>query len=168
MKKQWTPDIWLVIFMLALATILFFITFFRFFNLNFFIGSFSLTHWFSLIGGLFIAFFTPIYSFTKRIKPQYLKWMLRTHIFGNLFSFVLISIHFAQQISRPAEFYPDLGTGVTLYVIMLLMVPTGILQRFRFTKNFGRQPRTFHTYIPFFFYAIIFIHILRGFNILAL
>jgi hypothetical protein len=167
LKKQWTQDIWLVIFLLALTTIFLFVSFFRFMDLNFFIGPFRFTHWLSLAASLFIAIFTPIYYVLKRKRPKYLKWMLRTHIFGNLSSFMLISIHFAQQISRPAAFYPDLGTGVILFVIMLIMLPTGILQRFQFTTKFGRHPRIFHTYLPFFFYTVILIHMLHGFGILG-
>ena len=165
MKKQWTPDIWLVIFLLALTTILLFVSFYRFVDLNFSVGPYRLTHWFSLTGSLYIAIFTPIYFVLKRKRPKHLKWMLRAHIFGNLSSFMLISIHFAQQISRPAAFYPDLGTGVTLFVIMLVMLPTGILQRFQFTTKFGRHPRIFHKYVPFFFYMVILIHMLQGFGI---
>lgn len=165
MKKQWTPDIWIVLFFLALSTILLFVSFFRLINLNFSIGPYRLNHWFGLIGSLFIAFFTPIYYVLKRKKPNHLKWILRTHIFGNLFSFLLISIHFAQQISRPAAFYPDLGTGVSLFVIMLIMVPTGVFQRFRFIANIGRYSRLFHRFVTFFFYLIILFHMLHGFGI---
>ena len=165
MKKQWIPDIWLVFFLLTLTAIFLFVSFFRLININFSIGPFRLTHWFSLIGSLFIAIFTPIYFVLKRKRPKHLKWMLRIHIFGNLSSFMLISIHFAQQMSRSAAYYPDLGTGVTLFVIMLMMVPTGILQRFQFIAKFGRHPRIFHTYIPFLFYMIIFVHMLHGFGI---
>ena len=117
MKKQWTPDVWLVILLLVFTTFFFFVTFSRLINLNFIIGPYRFTHWLSLTGSLFIAIFTPIYYVLKRKKSKHMKGLLRTHIFGTLSSFMLISIHFAQQISRPAAFYPDLGPGIILFII---------------------------------------------------
>ena len=35
---------------------------------------------------------------------------------------MLISIHYAQQVGRPAAFYPDLGTGLALYIVMVTLV----------------------------------------------
>ena len=159
-------DIWVTTFLLIATIVFSFAAYFRWINLNFFIGQFRFSHWLSLIGTLFIATFTPIYYIQKRKRPKYLKEMLRIHVFGNLISFMLISIHFAQQVGRPAAFYPDLGTGVTLFVIMLTMVPTGFIQRFKITRIFGRHVRLFHTYIPFLFYLLILLHMLHGFKII--
>ena len=42
------------------------IVYLRLFNLNFLIGPFRLTHWFTWIGTLFIAIYTPIYHAAKQ------------------------------------------------------------------------------------------------------
>lgn len=88
-------------------------------------------------------------------------------MYGNLFAFMLISIHFAGQISRPAKRYPDLGTGIALYAAMTLLVGTGISQRFHLIPKIKPQTYRFlHTGAAVTFYLIIVIHILHGLGII--
>jgi hypothetical protein len=88
-------------------------------------------------------------------------------MFGNLLAFALISVHFASQISRPAAHYPNLGTGLALYVALILLVGTGISQRFHLTQKIKPQTYRFlHTGAAVTFYLIIVIHILHGLGIL--
>jgi len=127
------------------------------------IGPFRLTHWFVWTGTLYIAIAVPIIAILKKHRPQKYKTLYRTHVFGNLLAFLLISLHFAGQISRSATSYPELGTGITLYAAMVLLVGTGFLQRFQLTPNVKSQSYRFiHMGAAVAFYLIIVIHILHG------
>ncbi len=145
-------------------------TYLRWFRLHFtldlFIGSFYIHHWFSWIGTLFIAVFTPAYYVLKRRYAKRFKTLLNLHVFGNLIAVMLVSIHFAQQIGRPPQFYPDLGTGIVLYATMIFLVVTGFFQRFQIPKSARRYWRFLHTGMTVTFYMVIIIHILHGLEIL--
>jgi Na+/H+ antiporter NhaA len=131
------------------------------------IGPFRLSHWFVLIGATYVAFAVPIIAVLKKRHPQRYKTLLRTHVFGNLLAFMLVSLHFVSQISRPATSYPSLGTGLVLYIAMLLLVGTGFLQRFQLTPNIKPQfYRFIHVSSAFAFYLIIVVHILHGLAII--
>jgi hypothetical protein len=41
---------------------------------------------------------------------------MRFHVFGNLLFFALISMHFAAQVGRPAANFPELGTGLAMFM----------------------------------------------------
>jgi hypothetical protein len=136
-------------------------------HFGFFVGPFRANHWFVWIGTLYIAFTVPIVAILKRRYLSKFLALFRVHIFGNLLAFLLISLHFAGQISRPAEFYPDLGTGLALYIIMLLLVVTGFTHRFQLIPRIMSQTRKFvHVGLSFSFYIIIGIHILHGLGFL--
>jgi len=157
--------------LIVLATIYLMVaTYLRWFLLHFtldlFIGSFYIHHWFSWIGTLFIAVFTPAYYILKRRYAKRFRTLLKLHVFGNLLAVMLVSIHFTQQISRPPQFYPDLGTGIVLYAAMIILVATGFLQRFQFAKSLGRYWRFIHNSVTVTFYLIIIVHILHGLEIL--
>lgn len=130
------------------------------------VGPFFIHHWFSLTGTAFIAFFTPFYYVLKRRSPHLLRGLLRVHVFGNLISVLLISNHFGHQLGRPAEFYPDLATGIVLYPVALLLVLTGFLMRFNFGVKNRRNWRFIHSSLTVTFYAIILVHVLHGFGII--
>ena len=78
----------IILITIALAIIVYL----RFFDLNFFVGPYRLTHWFTWIGTAFIAIFAPIFYVAKRKYPLKTKSFLRVHVFGSLFSFMLITI----------------------------------------------------------------------------
>ena len=101
------------------------------------------------------------YYWKKRNNPASLKNLLKVHIFGNLFAFMFVSIHFAQQMSRPSQFFPYLGTGIVLYPTMLLLVATGFIQRFLAYKN-KNSLRFIHGALTLTFYLTIIVHILHG------
>jgi uncharacterized membrane protein YidH (DUF202 family) len=160
-------EFWLAVVIILVTIPLSVATYFRWFQLNFFVGPFRYTHWLSWIGTLFIAFFTPAYYVLKRRYPKKLKVLLRIHVFGNLISFLLISIHYAQQVGRPPRFFPDLGTGLVLYIVMPLLVATGFLHRFQILKSIKPHlNRFFHVSITLSFYLVIIVHILQGLNVL--
>ena len=93
---------------------------------------------------------------------------MRAHIFSNLFSFMLISIHFAQQMGRAV--HPEDRTGLTLYIIVLLLVATGFLHRFRILGKGRIYPphrnRYLHLSVTTAFYIVIIIHILHNLGML--
>src|SRR4030042_2772496 len=88
-------------------------------------------------GVLFIAVATPIYYLLKRSYPTHKRSLLGVHMFGNLISVMFVSIHFTQQISRPAIAYPSLGTGIVLYPTMVLLVLAGFVLVFGLPKKYG-------------------------------
>ena len=112
-----------------------------------------------------MAFAVLLFSTFKRRAPLKMKALLRIHVYGNLLAFLLISIHFASQISRPT--LPDLGTGLALYIVMLLLTATGFLQRFRIVPGLKLQSNRFlHVSVAISFYILIGMHILHGVGII--
>ena len=82
-------------------------------------------------------------------------------------SFMLITVHFTQQISRPEAFFPDLSTGLLLYIVMPILVLTGYLHRFRIFKKIDpHSNRYLHVSLTLTFYLTIIVHILQGLNII--
>lgn len=153
---------WVALSLLLITAFLMFAVYFDLLQLHIYIGPYYVHHWLSWIGATFIALFTPIYHWIKRRKPQSFKTLLGVHVFGNLTAFMFVSIHFTQQISRPAQFYPDLGTGIVLYTSMLFLVSTGFLSRFPIIKSAGKSLRFIHLSVTVTFYLIILVHILHG------
>jgi len=136
-------------------------------SFGFFVGPFRASHWFVWIGALYIAFAVPIIAVSKRRFPNKFAALFRVHVFGNLAAFLLISLHFVGQITRSATSYPELGTGLALYIIMILLVATGFTHRFQLIPRIKAQTRKFvHVALSFSFYIIIGIHILHGLGFL--
>jgi hypothetical protein len=154
--------------LIILVAIFFFVaTYLDWFDFGFFIGSYRFNHWLVLIGSLYIVLAIPIYSILKRRYSAEIRKFLGFHVFGNLTAFVLISIHFSSQISRPAAYYPDLGTGLALFLSMLFLVAAGFSQRFGIVKRVKPQTyRLIHVGLALSFYLIIGIHILHGLGFL--
>ncbi len=155
---------YLVLSLLILLTtiILSIATYNRWWQLRFEVGPVYFSHLLGWIGTSFIALYTPIYYLLKRRVQRIFKTLLNIHTFGNLIAFTLISTHFFQQIGRPREFYPDLGTGLALYITVCLIVLTGFLQRFQLANRLLKHWRFIHTSLAVSFYIIIIIHILHG------
>ena len=136
-------------------------------HFGYFVGPFRANHWFVILGTFYIAFSVPIITKLKQKHNSKFLSLFRVHVFGNLLAFLLISLHFAGQISRPAEFSPDLGTGLTLYIIMILLVASGFTHRFNLIPKIKSQTRKFvHVGLSFSFYIVIVIHMLHGFGFL--
>ena len=136
-------------------------------NFGFFVGPFRLHHWFVLIGALYLVLAVPVFSISRRRHPNHARSLLRLHMFGNLSAFALISLHFTSEISRPVEYFPNLGTGLASYIALILLVATGIFQRFPLTLKIRAQTYRFlHTGAAVTVYLIIVIHILHGLGLL--
>lgn len=136
-------------------------------SVSFFLGPLRLSHWFVWIGTLYIAIASPIFAYLKRRFPQRYARLRSFHVVGNTLGFLLISVHFAGQISRPPDRYPELGTGLVLYIAMLILVATGFLLRYQLIPRISLQSLKFvHVGTAFAFYLVIIVHILHGIGIL--
>jgi hypothetical protein len=156
-------DFWVATAILIATILLMLVVIFHWVSIGFYVGPFRLSHWFVWIGTIYVAFAVPIIAVLKKRHPQRYKTLFRTHVFGNLLAFMLISLHFASQISRPATSYPELGTGIFLYTAMVLLVGTGFLQRFQLIPSIKSQSYRFiHVGSAVAFYLIIIVHILHG------
>ena len=162
LKHYRSQEFWLSIIILLVTVIFSVVAYIRWYSLTFFVGSLFFVHWLSLIATVFIAVFIPIYYVLKRKKPQNRKILLRIHVFGNLLAFLLISIHFAQNVGRLADFYPKLGNGVVLFLVLTITVATGFLERFQPREKWVRYTKFVHRYIVAIFYVVTLIHVLQG------
>lgn len=160
------PIFWIALLLIIATPILMYSVYADILQLHIYVGPYYIHHWLSWIGATFIAIYTPIYYLLKRRNPQRIKNLLIIHVFGNLLAFMFISVHFTQQISRPAQFYPDLGTGIVLYAAVFLMVATGFSMRFRIASTAIKALKFIHTSTTVAFYLIILVHILHGLGVI--
>jgi hypothetical protein len=152
-------------FLILVSLILMGLIYFDWVSTGFMVGSYRFHHWNVLIGTFYLAVVTPVFALLKRSKPESLRNLFRVHVFGNLLAILLISIHFASQLSRPLQFYPDLGSGIGLFSAMGLLAFTGFFLRFRLTVGRGRRIfRWVHVLAVVSFYLVIVVHALHGFG----
>ena len=158
-------DFWVATATLIATVTLMLVVILHLVRIGFLVGPFRLSHWFVWIGTIYVAIAVPTIAILKKRHPQRYGPLFRTHVFGNLLAFMLISLHFASQISRSPA--PEFGTGITLYIAMVLLVGTGFLQRFQLIPSIKPQSYRFvHMGSAFAFYLIIILHILNGLAIL--
>ena len=139
----------------------------RWFSFAYRICPYRAIHYIAFAGTFYIAINVILIAFLKRRYPQKTNLLTKAHIFGNLASFLLISLHFAGQLGRPADFYPQLGTGLALYLVMALQVYTGLAFRFNEKRFLNPLTKRFvHTGLALAFYIVIIVHILHGLNII--
>ena len=168
MKRAILLSAWIIIISTAVIEALIFLHMVRlpFIQVNVFWVTNSLTHWIGWIGTLYIAFTTPFLPIVRRKAPIYFGKTLSIHIIGNLIAVLLVSVHFAHQVTRSASAYPDLGTGVVLYAAMMLLVATGILRYSGIGKRFAKQLIFLHPAFAVTFYTVIILHILHGISLI--
>ena len=155
------------LFLVLISALLFTLIYFDLISVGFVVGPYRFHHWSVIIGSFYVAIISPFFSVLKRSKPDSLRTLFRVHVFGNLLAFVLVSIHFAGQLSRPLEFYPDLGSGVGLFGAMGLLVFTGFFLRYGLVAGgLRRFLRVIHVLSVVFFYVVIIVHALHGFGII--
>ena len=157
---------WISILLLCLTDLLFIASYFRWFNFGTVVGPYRLNHWLAWLGFLFIGIHVPLFVTLKRRYVNRIRLFLGIHVVGNLLAFMLISIHFATQISRPSQFYPDLGTGLALYIIMPALVTTGFLLRFNLITKYRKSWRFLHTGLVVSLFILLLVHILQGIQLL--
>lgn len=153
------------LFLVLISMIFMALIYFDLINVGFLVGSYRFHHWLVIVGSFYVAIISPFFAVLKRIKLNSFRSLMRVHVFGNLLAFVLVSIHFAGQLSRPLAFYPDLGSGVGLYFAMALLVFTGFLLRYGLVSGGSRRfLRLIHVLSVAFFYLVILVHALQGFG----
>jgi hypothetical protein len=129
---------------------------------GFFLGPFRFSHWMTWIGSIFVGVYAPLYHILKRRYPQRFNLLIDIHSFGFLIAFMLISIHFAGQLGRSP--LPELSEGIALFVTMLLLVSTGVIQRFwrpqrkPYVRYTPRSNLWLHTSLITTFYIIVVVH----------
>jgi heme A synthase len=134
-------------------------------GMSFFIGQFRFSHWLTIIGTSYIAIATPTFVVLKRFYPKKISGLFRLHIFGNLLFFALISIHFASQMGRPAANFPELGTGLVMFIAMSAQIASGFTQRFMTANRYFKTNKFIHASLIMVFFAIILFHVLHGLGI---
>jgi len=131
------------------------------FGLSFFVGDLFFVHWVGLAATVFITVMVPVYYVLKRKRLKKIKLLLRVHVFGNLLSFLLISVHFAQNMGRLFGLPSKLGDGFVLFLVMSIIVATGILVRFGAKMKFVRYLKFVHSYGVVVFYFVVAFHVLQ-------
>ncbi len=121
----------------------------------------SITHWVGWAGSLTVLAVTAWYVYRKRARRSPSAGALRLHAFGNLVGFLLVSIHFAQQVSRSPANYPELGTGVVQYAAMIILVSTGFTTLFAVRPGWARYYRFLHPAAALTLLMTIILHIIH-------
>ena len=166
MKYYRNLEFWLTVTLLLATLILSIMAYFFWYNLTFFVGSYLFIHWLGLIATTFVVVSIPIHYVLKRKRPRSAKLILKIHVFENLVAFLIISIHFAQNVGRLAMSFNRLGEGFVLYLFLFLIVATGVLERYQTSGNLLRYTKVIHKYTVIILYLIILFHLLEGFNII--
>ena len=172
MKISHHIDFLIALSIVIIAVILSVLVYDRILRVNFFVGTLRFSHWLSIIGTIGIAVATPLFTLLKRAYPVNWTRITRFHIFGNLIFFTLIAFHFATQIARPLSNFPELGSGIAMFLAMSLQIISGFTQRFRsqrtsYTKLINPQTNRFlHASLVMVFYFAILLHVLHGLGII--
>jgi len=161
------PAFWIALTIIAVSAIAVFVVYLRIARIPFFLINIlgvenSPVHWVGWAGSLIILATTTSYSLRKRALHKVSGRLLRFHAFGNLFGFLLVSIHFVHQVTRPASSYPVLGTGVVLYSAMLILVLTGFTTFFQVKPAWVRYYKFLHPAAAFTLLMVIIMHIIHG------
>jgi hypothetical protein len=154
----------LVTLYLAAILLLFIGTYLRLWSLRVPLGPFSLAHWFAIVGAGYIFAMTLFFSYAKRHTALNRAQLLVLHVFGNLTAVAIIALHFAHHISRPAQFYPDLSTGLVSFLYILLIVPAGFFLRFGVMAKQSGSWRIVHVGISIAFLILVLVHTLKNFG----
>lgn len=118
-------------------------------------------HWLGWAGSLIVLAMTALYVYHKRARHAPTAGALQLHAFGNLLGFLLVSIHFATQLSRSPSNYPELGTGVVQYAAMLILVTTGITTFFAVKPAWIRYYKFLHPAAAMTLLMSIILHIIH-------
>lgn len=108
-----------------------------------------------------MAVMVPVYYVLKRKSPKKIKLLLRVDVFGNLLSFLLISVHFAHNTGRLSGLPSKLGDGLVLFLVLSILAATGMLVRFGAKMKFVRYVKFVHSYGVVVFYFVMAFHMLQ-------
>ena len=166
MKNSRNLDFWLTLILLLATAISSIVAYIFWYSLLFFVGSYLFIHWLGLIATIFVVVSTPIHYILKRKRPQNSKRILKFHVFGNLLAFLVISLHVAQNIGRLSGAFERLGEGFALYLLLTLIVASGVVERFQTSGKLRRYIKAIHKYAVIALIVVMIIHVLDGFNFL--
>ncbi|MCW4035464.1 MAG: hypothetical protein NWF03_08890 [Candidatus Bathyarchaeota archaeon] len=166
MKIYSKTEFWVTLILLTLTVAISAVAYNRWYSLSVFVGPYLFIHWIGLIGTVFITVFTPIYYILNRKRPKSRRTLLKLHVYGNLVSYLLVSVHFAQHLGRLSSFVSNLGEGTVLFVVLTTITATGIMERFQIAKSQQKTVKLVHHYAVIVFYAVVLLHTLQGFNII--
>jgi len=119
-------------------------------------------HWTGWIGSIIILAVTAWYVYTKRVRHAPTANTLRLHAFGNLLGLLMVSIHFAHQVSRSPTSYPELGTGIVQYAAIAILVATGLTTFFAVQPAWIRYYKFLHPAAAMTLLMSIILHIIHA------
>ena len=134
-------------------------------RLNIIMGEFTLAHWIGWTGGGIIAVLVPAYSLAKRAFGIRSFAMMSAHVFTNLTAFGLVVVHFSYQLSRPAGFGPDWGTGLGLLIAVTGIVITGIVQRFGLAPGSYATLKKTHIVLALALLVVLPLHVMKNLGV---
>lgn len=155
---------WVVMVMVTVAVVVGLASYFRV-CLPGPVGPVKFPHVMGIGGAALVATVVPVYSILKRRRPEAIRALLKMHMYGNLFAFQLITIHFGYRSSEMGTEVNDTGTGLLLYIVALLLVTTGILRRFRIAATQIKVWSFLHVSFMVSFYLIVIRYALRALKI---
>jgi len=162
LKYYRNPEFWASSLLLLVTAIVSVWAFDNWLSLSIFVGDLFFVHWLSIVATAFIAVMVPVYYVLKRVSPKHVKTLLRIHVFGNLFAFLLISIHFAQHTGRLIWFVSRLEDGFALFLVLSIIVATGMIERFGAKLKLARYIKLVHSYAVVAFYLVVVYHVLQA------
>lgn len=140
-------------------------TYLGWWSLYVFIGPFVLGHWMVIVASAYLVVAVSAYACLKRRSSLARSGLLALHVFGNLLAFLLIAAHFAQQMGRPAEAAPSLGTGLAGFLLVAIVVAAGFMLRFGMAPAWRSSWRMLHVGVSLSLLVVIGIHALRNFGL---
>jgi hypothetical protein len=161
-KQGGRDSLSIVLLMIAVMVALMVAVGLRLIDMHFVVGPWFLHHWLPWFGAAFIGVYTPVFYILKRQRKDIRDALIAVHVIGGLFAVALISLHFTHHVTRPAEFYPDLGTGIVMFSALTLSVLTGVLMRYRLLAGGMREWRLLHGGSAVTFYLTVGVHIAEG------
>jgi hypothetical protein len=166
LKYYRNSEFWMSLLILLTTFIFSVWAFVNWYSLSFFVDGLFFVHWLSIAATAFIAALVPVYYVLKRKRPKTTETLLKIHVFGNLSAFLLISIHFAQNTGRLAGFFPRLEDGLVLFLILSIIVATGMLERFGAKLKLVKYTKFVHRYAVAVFYLVLIVHVLQDLPII--
>ena len=153
-------SIWLSFAAVAAGLGLAVLSYLHFLTLGYMLGPFQLNHWAGWLSTGFITIYAPLFINLKKRNPEIYRKLIKVHEIGFIAAFILVSLHIGWQVRR--VFPPELGTGITLYISLLVLVVTGIMQRNQILATRMRTLRLVHLSMVINFFLMIVFHVIRA------
>ncbi|MEM2021867.1 MAG: hypothetical protein QXP80_06550 [Zestosphaera sp.] len=119
-------------------------------------------HWLGWAGFLIFAV-SAFYSAVKRGFPENIKAWLLIHCMTGMLSLALVAFHIINKIQAPR---PGYFISFFAFILMTVIVVSGILGRYVKVKFIREYWRTLHIPLTVIFYFTLAFHILEKMNIL--